>query len=111
MQPKTELTEKQIRDIIRDELQDFVNNNKYTFSKPVQFLDGRNIQTGRTTGTMIGTATDQKVSVFGEAPVVQASAITAPTDAGALYNQGTAQTNVDAVKALLTAIKNFGIIA
>jgi hypothetical protein len=105
------MDEQEVRRIIRDELMDLVNNEKYTFSKPIQILDGRNIQAGRTTGTKIGTATDQKLSVYGETPVVQASAITAPTDAGALYNQSTAQTNVDAVKAIITALKNFGITA
>lgn len=105
------MDEQQVRQIIREELSFFLKNEKFVISRPMQFIDGRNIQTGRTTGTSIGTDTDQKLSVYGETPVVQASAITAPTDAGGTYNQTVAQSNVDAVKALITAIKNFGITA
>lgn len=105
------MDEEQIRQIIREELSFFLKNEKFVFARPIQIIDGRDIQFGRTTGTKFGTATDQKVAFYGETPVVQAGAITAPTDAGALYNQATAQTNVDAVKALITAVKNFGIIA
>ena len=65
------MTEEQVRDIIRDELQEFLASDRYIFTKTVQILDGRNIQTGRGTGTKIGTGTDQKIGFYNKTPVSQ----------------------------------------
>lgn len=105
------MTEERIREIIREELQEFLASDRYIFSKAVQFLDGRNVQTGLTTGTKIGTGATQKLSVYGVTPVVQASAIGAPTAASGLYSQAVAQTAVDAINNIRTALQNFGISA
>ena len=51
-----EETKRFIKETIKDELRDFILAERYTFQKHVQFFDGRNVQTGRTVGTKIGTA-------------------------------------------------------
>lgn len=100
------MTEEEIRKLIKEELSILIKNDKYVFSKLIQILDGRNIQTGRTTGTSIGTATDQKVSVYGVAPVAQQTAITAPSGGATVDSE--ART---AINSLINRIKNFGISA
>lgn len=66
-----ELTEQQVRAIIRNELQQFLGSDRYTFHKIAQFLDGRNIQLGKSIGTKIGTAVDQKLGFWNVTPVIQ----------------------------------------
>lgn len=65
------MTEEQIRQIVREELQEFLASDRYIFNKLVQMMDGRNVQVGRTTGTKIGTAAAQKLGFFGATPVIQ----------------------------------------
>lgn len=86
-------------------------SDRYTFQKHIQMFDGRNIQVGRGIGTKIGTATDQKLSLYGVTPVVQAATITAPTTPGGVYAQAEAQSAVDKINLIRTAIKNVGITA
>lgn len=62
-----------VRQIVRDELQEFLASDRYIFHKLVQFLDGRNIQIGRANGSQIGTATDQKIAFHGATPVIQSA--------------------------------------
>jgi hypothetical protein len=70
------MDEARIRELFREELATLLGSDKFVFQKHLQVFDGRNIQTGRTTGTKIGTATDQKLGFFGAAPVAQQSAPT-----------------------------------
>lgn len=49
----------------------FVGSSQYQFQKDAKFYDGRNIQTGSTTGTMVGTAANQKLGFFGATPIIQ----------------------------------------
>ncbi len=65
------MNEQQVRDLIRQELAGFILSDRYIFEKLLQFADGRNIQTGRGTGTKIGTVTDQKIGFHGAIPVIQ----------------------------------------
>lgn len=81
-------------------------SDRYVLSKLLQFLDGRNIQTGRSTGTTIATSPDQKLSVFGATPVVQAGAIAHPTTGTVIDSQGRA-----AIDLIIDAVKAFGITA
>ena len=67
------MPEEKIREIIRDELSNFIRSDRFTFEKLLQILDGRNIQVGLTTGTKIGTATGQKLGFFNATPVIQQS--------------------------------------
>jgi len=103
------MTEEQVRKIIHEELGSYVASDRFTFHKHVQVFDGRNIQVGRTTGTKIGTATDQKLSVYGVTPITQGSAISSPTTPGATYDQSEALSMKSAVDSLRLALKNFGI--
>ena len=61
-----------------------------------------NIIVNATTGTKIGTETTQKLATYGKAPVAQASAIVAITGAVSLTTT---------MNAMLTVIRNFGLIA
>lgn len=98
------LTEENIKEIIRQELAFIIKNDKFVFEKLVQFLDGRNIQLGRGSGTKIGTASDQKLAVYGADPIVQQGAISAPSGGATIDNESRA-----AISSLITALKNFGI--
>lgn len=101
----------EIEKIIREILGGFLASDKYTFQKHIQMFDGRNIQTGKGTGTSIGTEITQKLSVYGETPVIQAGVIAPPTAPGVAYLQAEAQSMKQVVDALITALHNFGIIA
>ncbi|HEC65861.1 MAG TPA: hypothetical protein ENI23_11225 [bacterium] len=82
---------------VKERMDKFESSNQYSFDRLVRFEDGKNIQTGRTTGTKFGTATDQKLSFHGVTPVVQAGAISSPAaEVGAL------KTAVDAIRVALT---------
>lgn len=99
--------EEKIREIIRDELEQFIKSDRFVFYKTIQILDGRNIQVGKTTGTKIGTeggATGQKLSVYGVTPVVQAGAISAPS--GGTTQDAEARAAINSIR---TALTNFGI--
>jgi hypothetical protein len=100
------MNEEQVRQIIRDELRDFLPTDRYAFQKKIQIFDGAHIQVGRNKGTKIGTETTQKLSVFNATPVVQATAITAPSGGGTIDSQ--ART---AINSLITVLKDFGITA
>ena len=75
-------------------------------SKPtleeITLEDGGNIIVNTTTGSQIGTSASQKLATYGKIPVVQASAIVAVVDAVSLTTT---------INAILSAIRNFGIIA
>ena len=71
------MDEETVRQIIRDEMQEFFASDRYIFSKTIQMLDGRNIQLAIGTGTKIGTTTTQKLGFFNAAPVAQRAAMTA----------------------------------
>jgi hypothetical protein len=66
-------------------------SDRLLFQKNLQILDGRSVQLGRTTGTRIGTATDQKIGFLGVTPVIR-QGIPAPFSAAdigtALINLG-----------------------
>lgn len=84
----------------------FVGSDRYTSQKHLQMFDGRNIQTGRSVGTKIGTAADQKVGFFGVAPVIQQAAITKPSGGGTVDAQSRA-----AINSIIDALHNIGIDA
>lgn len=79
-----QLTEQEVRNIIREELRNFTLRDRMTITNLLQIMDGRNIQVGKTTGTMIGTeggATGQKLGFFAATPVTQRTGV-AVTAAG-----------------------------
>ena len=72
------MNEDQIKQLVRQELAEILGillkSDRYTFSKAIQILDGRNIQLGTGTGTRIGTSggsSGQRLSFFNEVPIVQ----------------------------------------
>lgn len=81
-----------------------IKGDRSYFDKPLEFSDMVNIRLSTGTGTKIGTATNQKLGFFNATPVDQAASIGAPTSPGALYNQATAQTAVDAINSLRNAL-------
>lgn len=100
------MTPDEVRKIIREELEGLIKSDRYVFSKTIQLLDGRNIQCSIGTGTKFGTGTTQRISVYGVAPVVQASAITAPSGGSTIDAE--ARTAINSIR---TALTNFGITA
>lgn len=103
--------EKNRLEILESIVGHLVKSDRLIISTLLQLLDGRNIQLGKTTGTKFGTESTQKAAFFGATPVVQASAIAAPSTPGATYSQSEAQSAVTAINSIRTAIKNFGITA
>src|SRR3990167_249963 len=81
MNPEIAQMQRDIREL-RNIIFQLVKTDRYIFEKGVQFLDGRNIQLGVATGTKIGTASTQKLAVYGETPVAQQVGISAPSGGG-----------------------------
>lgn len=97
------MNEEKIREIIREEMN---SQMAYIFQKHLQLLDGRNIQLGKTNGTKIGTETTQKIGFFGKTPVVQISAISAPSGGSTIDTE--ARTAINSIR---TALINLGLTA
>ena len=91
------MDEEEVRQIIKEELRmllgstenfqpiwiellKFIGIDRFLFQKNIQIFDNRNIQLGRTTGTKIGTAIDQKLGFFGTTPVDKPETIEDATD-------------------------------
>ena len=100
------MDEFRIREIIKEELSNLIKSDRYTFHKLLQILDGRNIRVGITSGTKIGTATTQKLSVYGVTPVVQGATISDPSGGGT--QDAEART---AINTIIDRLQAFGIIA
>ena len=79
-----------------------VNTTNLTVTNDLTMGVGGNIILDTGTGTQIGTAVDQKLATYGQTPVAQASAIPAVTGAVSLTTT---------MNAILTVIRNFGLIA
>lgn len=76
------MDEQQVRQIIREELSFFLKNEKFVIPRPVQILDGRNIQLGVTNGTEFGNTLKLKqdaLGFYGTSPTTQQNFIADPT--------------------------------
>lgn len=73
---------------LKGRLDAFERGDRFVISKLIQIGDGHDIQLGRSTGTMIGTATDQKLGFFGHTPVVKQGAISAPSGGSVIDIEG-----------------------
>jgi hypothetical protein len=103
------MDEDRVRQIIQEELIKFHIRplpDRIVFERGFQLLDGRSIQLGRTNGTQIGTASDQKLGFYGVTPIAQQAAITAPTGGGTAGVDSPART---AITDIISRIKNAGI--
>ena len=103
MEQEIQQLKQQVR-VLEGMLSVLIFTDRYVFQKNIQLQDGRNIQVSGGTGTKIGTATSQKLSVYGVTPVVQASAIGAPS--GGVTQDTEARTAINSIR---TALTNFGI--
>lgn len=83
--------------------------DKMVMTKKLVLLN-QDIETEGTLGSSFGQS-GSKLSVYGETPVVQAAAISAPSTPGGTYAQAEAQSVVNAINAIRTALANFGITA
>jgi hypothetical protein len=89
---------------LKGRLDAYEKSDRFIFSKLVQFLDGRNVQLGRSTGTMIGTASDQKLGFFGKSPVAQQSHISAPSGGTTVDSQSRT-----AITSIISLLQAFGL--
>lgn len=101
---------------LEERLSHFEKSDRYTIQKDIQLFDGRDIQLGKSRGTMIGTAgrtggtsNSQKLGFFGKTPAVQQAAITAPNAQGAIYNQTDAETLRTAINSIRTVLQTLGL--
>lgn len=104
--PFTPEQEVRLREIFREELSFMLKSDRFTFNKTIQVGDAIDFLLGRTIGARFGTAADQKIGFYGATPVIQASAITAPSGGATIDSQ--ART---AIGSLITALHNLGLIA
>lgn len=103
------MTEEETRNLVKEEMRhilEFFNHTNFNFQKHITILDDKNIQVGRTNGTKIGTATDQKIGFFGHAPVIQQSAITDPSGGATVDAEARAK-----IIQIRDALKSLGLIA
>ena len=96
------MDEEQVRKIIRDELSSLLGIDRYIFNLHLQILDARNIQLGRENGTMLGTASDQKLAFYGVTPIIQPATVADPTGGLVVDTEarGTINTIIDRLQAL-----------
>lgn len=85
---------------------EFFNHTNFNFQKHITILDDKNIQVGRTNGTKIGTAADQKVGFFGQTPTTQIAAITDPS--GGATVDAEARTKIIQI---IDALQALGLVA
>ncbi len=97
----------QIREIMREELINFIASDRYTFQKHIQMFNGRHIQTGRGDGTKIGTASDQKLGFWGVTPVDQPETVADPSGGG---DAGVDIPARNAINAIIDRLQESGII-
>lgn len=95
----------QIKELIASELDYLIKLDRYVFEKPIQIIDGRNIQTGRSNGTKIGTASDQLVGFYGTTPVDQGATVASPS--GGATIDLSARESIDA---LILRLQDIGLI-
>jgi len=105
------MTEEKIREIIRGELRNLIKDDRYIFERLIQISDGKNIQTGRTTGTQLATSADQKIALHGATPSIQQSAISAAPSMSATYVQSEQTAQSARINDLIAVIKNKGLTA
>lgn len=90
--------------VLEDRLNHLEKSDRLTIQKTIQMFDGRNIQTGRGTGTKFGTATTQKLGFFNQTPRVQVSAISTPT--GGAIIDAEARSSINQI---ITGLKALGL--
>jgi hypothetical protein len=87
---------------------------RLTETQMIQVTDASNIVLGSTTGTQIGTATTQKLALYGKTPIVQPT--TAVAAAAFVVGSGTAVNDASTfggytIKQIVQALQNIGVLA
>lgn len=103
--PRNEV-EQLVKDEVARQVKELAGNffiDKYLVERDMSFNNGRDISFGRTTGTKIGTGTDQKLSFYGVTPVDQP--ITVADASGCAGNAD------DKVNELIDRLQELGLIA
>lgn len=100
------MTPEQVRQIIKEELASLLKSDRYLLEKHLQLADGRNIQTGLTTGTKIATAATQKLGFFGVTPVDQPATVSDPS--GGITDDAQARA---AINSIIDRLQELGLIA
>ena len=85
---------------------DIYFNKNVTFKQSFNFADGTNIPLGTSSGTKIGTSASQKLGFFNATPIVQVSAISAPS--GGATQDAESRTAINSIRSALT---NLGLTA
>jgi hypothetical protein len=91
---------------LKKQVNDLVYSDRYVMEKALQLFDGRNIIIGRTTGTMIGTATDQKLAFFGGTPVDRPATVTDPSGGTTIDSEARV-----AISSLIDRLQEVNLIA
>lgn len=104
------MNEDQIRQIIRQELQEFLGSDRYTFQKDLEIFDFRDVKLGKTTGTKFGTETDQKLAFYGTTPRIQYPSL-GPLlpSVGATYDQTEVNQIRDRVVSIQQLLQAYGL--
>ena len=97
------MNEEQIRIIIRDELSDLMKSDRYTITRTLQILNGRNIIVGTSDGTKFSTETSQKIAFHGTTPSIQQAKISDPS--GGVTQDTQART---AINSIIDVLENKG---
>src|SRR3990167_6034731 len=63
--------EKKDLETVKNLLAKIISSDRYYFERHLQLADGKNIQLPKGTGTMIGTASNQKLAFLGATPVIR----------------------------------------
>lgn len=114
--PEKTLTEEKVREIMQEELGNFILSDRYLFEKKIQIANGQNIQTGRTIGTKIGIAADNLLSFFGVTPVNQPETVADPAISSVSGSGADATINTNfinlenAVEAIIDRLQELGLI-
>ena len=115
------MDEQKLRQIIREELSALIKVDRLTIDRLTQYLDGRNVQFGLTTGTKFGTSVSEKIGFWNKTPVIQPThanqaALSLDTDVtGAdTVDKSAINTNFTSIQSLVNQLRsdlvNTGII-
>ena len=86
---------------LRSMLDFLIRSDRYYFQNDIDMADGINIRASGLVGTKIGLNTTDKIAFHGSTPVIQASAISAPSgQANDLDSE--ARTAIDLIRTVLT---------
>ena len=95
-----------IQRTIKEELQNLMLMDRYTFQKKIQIFDGINLQLATNLGTKFGTDTDLKLAFYGLPPVNQPDTVADPSG-GAIQDAGAREK----ISQVIDRLQELGLIA